>query len=77
METKITGLTASNIDALKTTSKELVDVGALELTRTTATFRDEPQAVLRYIDVTMAGLPTRGHPRASLHAVRRKIAALI
>ncbi|MBD3004572.1 hypothetical protein [Streptomyces sp. 5-10] len=49
------------------------DTGSIEVTPTTATFRvGDPLGLL---GERMAKLPTRGHPRASLHAVVRKVRA--
>lgn len=66
-DVKITGLTDNNLHAIRTTlPAEVVDT-----TATTATFHvDNP---VQTVEVVMAGLPTRGHPRASLHAVVRKL----
>jgi hypothetical protein len=75
--TRITQLTPSNILALREVFPEAVFCGYLYLTATTATWkRQSPAQVLASLDTAMAMLPTRGHPRASLHAVRRKVAKL-
>jgi hypothetical protein len=71
MSTRITKLTASNVSALG----EVFGEDALVTTATTAEWPGlEPEAVLAALDARMAELPTKGHPRASLHAVRRKLA---
>lgn len=83
---KITGLTRSNINALR----EACDYPAvtdgsgfgLHFTATTVTFLCGESEVaasvaITWLDDVMAQMPTRGHPRASLHAVRRKLAALV
>jgi hypothetical protein len=71
--TKLTGLTAANIRALREVFPLAVESGGLVLTATTATWTAfEPGEVVRAVELAMHGLPTRGHPRASLHAVLRK-----
>jgi hypothetical protein len=74
METKITGLTKLNVEALR----EVFPAGiGLELTATTATWTQEtPLEAIQRLDTAMATLPTRGYPRHSLYAVRRKLARL-
>jgi hypothetical protein len=51
-QTKITGLTYFNVDALRRVFPEAIERGQLEV----------------------IGLPGRSHPKASLHAVVRKLA---
>lgn len=70
MTTKLTGLSVANVNALGETSEALGLV--MYLTSTTATFEHSPAEVVAALDRTIASLPNRGHPRASLYAVRRK-----
>jgi len=77
MDSKITGLTSLNVDALREVFSHNVEDGVLVLTATTATFVNEtPLEVVSRLDAAMYRLPTRGHPRHSLHAVRRKLVRL-
>ncbi len=68
--TKISGLTASNVRAIRET------IPNVDTTATTATFGTDALSARMLVEATMDRLPTRGHPRASLHAVRRKLAKL-
>ncbi len=69
--TKITGLSPLNVRALSETTN------GVELTATTATFPGlTPTEARRRVEAVIATLPGRGHPRASLHAVRRRLIAL-
>jgi hypothetical protein len=84
---KITGLTRSNVYALA----EACDLGSpfdgspfnVTLSRTTAEFTGGASLALTasmaitWLDEAMRQMPTKGHPRASLHAVRRKLAAFV
>lgn len=72
-ETKITGLTALNVRAIR---EVFTEPGLVTTTATTATFHDSPQGVAALLMVTIDGLPGRGHPKASLHAVLRKVRRL-
>jgi len=76
---KITGLTLNNTDALEIVRDELLaqpGVHDVTITRTTAVFRvDAPHQARRAVLNVTADLPGRGHPRASLHAVARKLIA--
>ena len=72
--TTITRLTPSNVQALRDVFPDAVASGELILTATTATFAHG--GARQEIESKMAELPTRGHPRASLHAVVRKLRAL-
>jgi hypothetical protein len=75
MTVKITGLTALNVRALEETMRP--DLGLVKLTATTATFaQDAPQA-LATIEMTISYLPGNAHPKASLHAVARKLRAKV
>jgi len=77
MDSKITGLTHFNISALREVFTSNYEDGSLVLTETTATFVDcPPQEAVKALDSAMTRLPTRGHPRHSLHAVRRKLVRL-
>jgi hypothetical protein len=73
MSTKITGLTALNVRALRE-----MDVKA-ELTATTATFDGRPVDALARLDAVRAQWrgSRRDHPFASTAAVRRKLERLI
>ena len=70
-ETKITGLTALNVRALN----EVADAFCTT-TATTATFYGPVETNLEVLRGIVASLPGRGHPKASLHAVVRKLSAL-
>lgn len=76
MIVKINGLTRSNVSALREVLPEAVEAGHIVLTATTATWMNATSAseALSQVDWVMGQLPTKGHPRASLHAVRRKLA---
>lgn len=70
---KIKGLTRDNTAALREVLTEEIVDGSVQVAATTATFHmDDPAELLR---TRMADLPGRGHPRASLHAVVRKLDA--
>lgn len=72
--TKIGGLTRLNVRALREVFPQMVNDGVLVLTATTATFHGfRAEEVLKILEYVMGTLPTAGHPRASLHAVRRKL----
>lgn len=69
MTVKIDHLTPNNVQAIR----ETLPSEWVETTATTATFEGEaPSLVVRGV---IAGLPDRGHPRASLYAVLRKLEA--
>lgn len=75
ISTKITGLTASNIDALaQAQATGLLDV---ELGKTIAVFPKRSDIALEQLaaarDALAVTFGTRGHPVASLPAVRRKL----
>ena len=71
--TKITGLTALNVRAIRETIPP--DLG-VTTTATTATFSMDAADARMLVEATIDRLPHRGHPRQSLHAVRRKLAKL-
>ncbi|AET09921.1 hypothetical protein GoPhGRU1p80 [Gordonia phage GRU1] len=78
MNTKVTGLTLANTRALD----DAVHYGHLsgvQITRTTATFTGTPAEALKRLDAARNALAatfgTRGHPVASIPAVRRKLVA--
>lgn len=71
--TKITGLTALNVRAIQETIPP--DLG-VDTTATTATFNMDTRSALALVTATIERLPGRGHPRQSLHAVRRKLLKL-
>jgi len=73
--TKITGLTRYNVLAIEEVFSEHIADGSIKITHTTAVFDCPAQEALDAVTGAMSKLPTRGHPRASLHAVARKLAA--
>ena len=74
MNTKASGLTFQNLSALREVFAAPIEEGILILTATTATFTGlTPDQAVRELDRVMLHLPSRGHPRQSLHAVRRKL----
>lgn len=74
---KISGLTKDNVRALREVFPGAIQEGDIVLTVTTATWtRATPSLALLALDTAMGRLPIKGHPRHSLHAVRRKIARL-
>jgi hypothetical protein len=77
LSTKITGLTGLNVMALRETQTDLIEHGALELTATTATFNMPAEAAWAKIVETIGNFDGRGHPKASLHAVARKLKAAV
>lgn len=74
--TKVTTLTGLNMAALRVAKTHGLDV---ELTKTTATFPGTPAEAIKYLDAARDILArefgTRGHPVASIPAVRRKLQA--
>jgi hypothetical protein len=75
--TKIDKLTSFNVQALREQCTASLNDGDLVLTTSTATWtRSTPEQVLHRLNEIMVRLPSRGHPRASLHAVCRKLHAL-
>jgi hypothetical protein len=72
MTTRINKLTKLQVDALHRIDNEHIE---LEIGGSTATFNTTPREALAWLDHEMGELPTKGHPRASLHAVRRKLIA--
>ena len=71
MSSKITGLTANNVSALREVLGDSSEIHAL--TATTATFKITPALAVAMLNEIIASLPGRGHPRASLYAVVRKL----
>lgn len=71
--TRITKLSALNIQALKETHRDALASGNLTLGKTWAEWQVSAHAAIANLDGLMSGLATKGHPRASLHAVRRKL----
>jgi hypothetical protein len=68
---KITGLTRMNCLAIRE-AFPLED--EVSVTATTATWkRYDAAEALQRLDTAMSVMPTNGHPRHSLHAVRRKL----
>lgn len=70
MSVKVTGLTALNVAALREVFPTAIENGDLRLTATTATV--DVCDFSHTLAHAMSGLPGRGHPRHSLHAVLRK-----
>lgn len=74
--TTITRLTPLNVRALRECFPNQVKQGFLVLTATTATWETHtPESALIQVETMIRRLPTRGHPKASLHAVARKLRA--
>jgi len=69
---RITGLSAMNVRAIRET--RAVDLFA-EVTSTTATTVHDPADTAIALASIISDLPGRGHPRASLHAVVRRLVA--
>lgn len=78
---KVTALTLNNTDALDNVRELLLaqpGVASITITRTTAEFEvDAPEQAAAAVVSVMALLPSVGHPRASLPAVRRKLVAAV
>lgn len=72
-QTKVSGLTALNVRAIEETISERL----VTTTATTATFHCTPEQAVRLVQSTILQLDGRGHPKASLHAVQRKLAKQI
>lgn len=74
---KISGLTANNVSAIVETAEQLraqPGIVSIATTATTAVFEvTEPRDAAQAVANVAANLPGRGHPRASLHSVRRKL----
>lgn len=68
---KVTGLTRANVQALN----EVFADRTVTTTATTATFHLPAAQAVALLRSVMAGMPSRGHPKASLHAVVRKLEA--
>jgi hypothetical protein len=75
MTVKITGLSPLNVRALRETTAD--NAARVKLTATTATFDTSAQDALNYVNQIIASLPGRAHPKASLHAVARKLRAQV
>lgn len=71
--TRITKLSALQVAALRETHRDQVASGTLVLTATTAEWAVPATRALALLEAVMSILPTKGHPRASLHAVVRKL----
>ena len=67
MTVKITGLSPLNVRAIRETMSDV------ELTGTTATFPGTAQESFERVTGIINSLPGRAHPKASLHAVARKL----
>lgn len=77
MSTKITGLSALNVKALNEVwPNEGYTAGAVTTTATTATFEVSASEAAAIVQTTLEAIPGRCHPRASLHAVVRRLRAL-
>ena len=76
--TKVSALTASNVHALQTAQDHGLDV---TLTKTTASFHGSPAEALAALDKAREALAREFGSRdtvvRSLHAVRRKLEALV
>lgn len=73
MTVKITGLSKLNVRALRET---LTDAD-VQLTATTATFPGTAAGALEMVTYVISRLPGHAHPKASLHAVARKLQAQV
>lgn len=77
VQLKISGLTANNVSAIMETAEQLraqPGIVSIATTATTAVFEvSEPRDAAQAVANVAANLPGRGHPRASLHSVRRKL----
>jgi hypothetical protein len=71
MTIKITGLSALNVQALRET------MPGVSVTATTATFHQPVEDALIAVETVIDCLPGRAHPKASLHAVVRKLRRLL
>lgn len=74
MSIKITGLSQNNVSALREVLGDSSEIHSL--TATTATFEITPALAVAMLSDIIANLPGRGHPRASLYAVVRKLKAV-
>lgn len=70
---KVAGLSAMNVAALEDVFSPQIGDKTIELTKTTAVFHIDGAA--KFVREVTAAIPVRGHPRASLHAVARKLEA--
>lgn len=71
-QVKISGLTPSNMRALREVFAEEIETGwIVPNSGSSATFLMAAPA--DFVAMQMERLPVRGHPRASLHAVVRKL----
>jgi hypothetical protein len=73
--TKLSGLTAFNVRALRETLRLQIESDDLKLGKTIAVFNMDATAAYELISNTIARTPGRSHPKASLYAVQRKLAA--
>jgi len=74
MATKITGLTALNVRAIREVFPLYVQDGEITTTASTATFNMPAAEAAGLVAQAISRLPGRSHPKASLHAVSRKLA---
>lgn len=77
MDTKISGLSRLNVDAIDLVwPNDGHTAGAVTTTATTATFHGvTPAYAARIVQTTLEAIPGRTHPRASLWAVVRRLKA--
>lgn len=85
---KLTGLSRLNVRAIEECWPREIEVGMIHTTTTTATFRgwpggmpehaangDQARAWATEVGRQINRLPGRSHPKASLHAVKRRLLA--
>ncbi len=73
---KLTGLSRANVRAIEECWPNWIENGTIETTTTTATFHcDDAAGWAKQVEWKIGTLPMRGHPKASLHAVRRRLLA--
>lgn len=75
--TKLTGLNHLQSRALTEVFADEVERGIIVVTATTAVFRLPVDEAYKLVADAIAKLPGRAHPKASLHAVRRRLAKLV
>lgn len=73
--TKLSGLTALNVRALSETLRPRIESGDLQLGKTIAVFHMDAAEAYELVSNTITRTPGRGHPKQSLRAVQRKLAA--
>lgn len=72
--TKLSGLTALNVRALRETLRIQVESGDVKLGKTIAVFEMNAPAAHALVSDVITRTPGQAHPKASLYAVQRKLA---